>query len=138
MKKNANKNSGRKAKAALRRKERRKKKAAAGRNEACPPIYDGLPDTLTTVRDWEREHGKSPESQDYLDLAMLRETNREAFAARLCDGLKKGSAAALCLYGMERCQASKADTPDVRRMDKAFEESPVFGEPRLCEQKGAL
>ena len=126
MKKNANKNAARKAKAALRRKERRKKKAAAGRNEALPPIYDGLPDTLTTVRDWEREHGKSPEGQDYLTLAMLREANPGAFAESLCTGLQKGSTAALCLYGMERCQASKADTPDVRRMDKACEESPVF------------
>ena len=130
MKKNSNRNAARKAKAALKRKERRRKKAAAGRNEAFPPIYDGLPDTLTTVRDWEREHGKSPEGQDYLTLAMLREANPGAFAARLCDGLQKGSAAALCLYGMERCQASKADTPDVRRMDKAFEESPVFANIR--------
>ena len=146
MKKNANRNAGRKAKDALRRRERRRKKAEARRNTITGPVCVGLPGPHETVEDWEREHGKSPEGQEYLALADLSGKDYQAFAARLCDGLRKGSAAALCVYGMERCHASKADTPEVRSMDAAFEESAVFAASReryeqyraLCEQGTAI
>ena len=131
MKKNANRKAARKAKDALRRRERRRKMAdARNRTTITGPVFTGLPGPRETVAAWEREHGTSPAGQEFLSLADLRGKDLRAFAARIADGLRRGSAAALCLYGRERCQASKADTPEVRSMDAAFEESAVFAASR--------
>lgn len=84
------------------------------------------PDSDRTVRMWEEEHGESSEGQEYLLLARLKKEDRNAFADRLCEDLSRGSAAALCLYGIERCSCPTAESPQVRAMDAAFQKSAAF------------
>lgn len=80
------------------------------------------------MRLWEEAHGESPEGQAYLTLATLRDQDPEAFAQGVCAGLARGSAAAICHYGMTRCSSPAAMTPGVRAMDEAFQKSPAFAE----------
>ena len=91
-----------------------------GEDEHRAPLHTGIPDADLTVRLWEEAHGESPEGQAYLTLATLRDQDPEAFVQGVCEGLARGSAAAICHYGMMRCSSPAAMTPGVRALDEAF------------------
>lgn len=91
-------------------------------------LHEEIADVDRTVRAWEEEHGTTDEGQEYLALADFKDQAYKAFTERLCEGLQKGMACALCLYGMERCANPAATTAQVRAMDVAFQNSPVFEE----------
>lgn len=97
-------------------------------DEYRAPLYTGIPDADLTVRLWEEEHGESPEGQAYLKLATLRDQDPEAFAQGVCAGLARGSAAALCHYGMKRCSSPESRTHAERALDEAFLKSPAFAD----------
>lgn len=97
-------------------------------NQHRAPLYTGIPDADLTVRLWEEEHGESPEGQAYLKLATLRDPDPEAFAQGVCAGLARGSAAALCHYGMKRCSSPESRTHAERALDEAFLKSPAFAD----------
>lgn len=93
MKKKTSKNTSRKSQAAARRKERLKKRSPSTSTiRMCVgALYEGTPDPVQSVKFWEKEHGASSESRDYLQLVRLRKEDEDAWTARVhyCSNLTR-------------------------------------------------